>query len=169
MAWSLLAVLALIMMLTSCDDSTIESPVPAGRVHYSCNIGTINLAMGQGTGQAHIDSPGGYVRIYDKQKLMATDEVGTGGLLLCHDLSSSSVYAYDLACPYCYSRGGSPAEKLHRLTVDGFNAQCDKCGSVFGHVFWGMPTPTSGPANKKNYLLRQYHAHCNGDILVATP
>lgn len=156
---------------TSCDDAIIESPVPAGRVHYSCNIGIINDVMGRDKGQADLDCPGGYVRIYDKQKLMATDEVGTGGLLLLHNFENTGFYAFDLTCPYCYKVGGSPAEKMHRLTIsqEFFNkAQCNVCGSEFGSVFYGSPAPSAGPANEHNYILRKYNAYAVGENLVVT-
>lgn len=158
------------LTLSSCDEGAYESPVPAGRVHYTCNITLVNSVMQQDKGQTMLEVPGGYVRIYDKQKLMATDEVGTGGLLLLHNFDGTSYYAFDLTCPYCYKIGGNPTEKMHRITIgdDGFKAVCPSCSSEFGSVFWGSPAGTAGPANEHNYLLRQYKAYCVGDNLTVT-
>ncbi len=161
--------LLLPLLFVSCSDETFESPVPAGYVRYSCNITTVNLAMGQGAPQVGIDSPGGYVRVYDKSKLTANDEVGTGGLLLLQDYEGH-FYAFDLTCPYCYKVGTSTAGKMHRIVMqtDGLAACCTNCDSEFGAVYYGSPAPTAGPANEHNYLLRQYKATPYGDILTVT-
>ena len=161
---------SLLLALSSCDTASIDSPVPVGRVNYTCNITLINTVMQQDKDQTTLECPGGYVRIYDKQKLMATDDVGTGGLLLLHNFENTGYYAFDLTCPYCYKVGGTPAEKMHRIdiTSDGSKALCPVCESEFGSVFWGSPAPTKGPANQHNYLLRQYRAYCVGDKLTVT-
>ena len=157
-------------MFIGCHDSIGERPVPAGYVSYSCTLSTVNIVMGQGDPQTPLESPGGYVRCYDKKLLMANESWGTGGLLLVHGFEASAYYAYDLACPYCYAIHSTSATKLHRLKIaaDGQTAHCDDCGSDFGAIFWGSPAPTAGPANENNYPLRQYRASLVGDRLVVT-
>ena len=159
-----------LLLCASCHDNTCESPVPAGYVRYSCVLSTINITMEQGDPQVPLESMGGYVRCFDAKKRAATDEWGTGGLLLVHGYESTAFYAFDLACPYCYATAATASAKLHRLDIasDGMTAVCPDCDSRFGSIFWGSPAPTAGPANQNNYLLRQYRASLSGDRLVVT-
>lgn len=159
-----------LLLLTACNDSIRESPVPAGYVRYSCVLSTINLVMEQGNPQIPVDAIGGYVRCFDPLKRTALDGWGTGGLLLVHGFEGDNYYAYDLACPYCYTQAAKAADKVHRLVIesDGQTAYCPDCSSKFGAIFWGSPIPTEGPANQENYLLRQYKATLSGDRLIIT-
>jgi len=165
--WSALCVS--LLLLSSCHDRTLESPVPAGYVDYSCYLTTVNIYMEQGDPQVPLESQGGFVRCFDAKKRALSDGWGTGGLLLVHGYEASAFYAYDLACPQCYVIANSAASKIHRLEMasDGCTAVCPDCQSEFGSIFWGSPAPTgAGPANKNNYLLRQYHATLVGDKLI---
>lgn len=159
-----------LILCTSCKDEITESPVPAGYVRYSCSLLHVNIIMEQGDPQVPLESPGGYVRCYDSSKRMAEEGWGTGGLLLVHGFDNDHYYAYDLACPHCYATYATSATKLHRLQMDkdGITAICPDCESKFGSIFWGSPAATSGPANKDNHILRQYHAGLVGDKLVVT-
>lgn len=157
-----------LVLLSACHDRTLESPVPAGYVDYSCNIYTVNIIMEQGDPQVPLESQGGYVRCYDAQKRNVSDGWGTGGLLLVHGFDAATFYAYDLACPQCYVVANSATSKIHRLEIasDGMTAVCPDCGSEFKYVFSGSPAPTAGPANQNNYVLRQYKASLVGDKLI---
>lgn len=151
--------------LWACADSVYESPVPAvGYLNYTCNIETINAIVGQVEGQAQLNSPGGYVRIYDKRVLTAADALARGGLLLLQNYEGTQFFAFDLACPNCYA-GGYTGTKVQRLVMDEsqMSAVCPTCGSEFGAIFWGSPAPTKGPANENNYILRQYKAYLLND------
>lgn len=154
--------------LASCTDDALESPVPLHYVSYSCNIHTVNVVMEQTGKQAQLDSPGGYVRVWEAEKLTASDAIGLGGLLLLQNFEGTAFYAFDLTCPYCYSQGGGAQERMKRITMkeDGFTAVCDHCGSEFGAIYWGSPASTAGPANEENYILRQYRALLLGDVLT---
>ena len=156
------------MLLASCSDSIGDSPVPAGEVRYSCTLATINLIMEQGDPQTPLESMGGYVRCYDRQKMAGNEAWGTGGLLLVHGYEDVAYYAYDLACPYCWVANGASAAKIQQLVIadDCQTARCATCESRFGAIFWGSPAPTAGPANESNYPLRQYRASLVGDKLV---
>lgn len=165
--WSALCVS--LLLCSACHDRTLESPVPAGYVDYSCNINTVNIIMEQGDPQVPLESPGGYVRCFDPQKRKLSEGWGTGGLLLVHGFDSDAFYAFDLSCPQCYVTANAAASKVHRLEMagDGYTAVCPDCHSEFGSIFWGSPAPTGkGPANQNNYLLRQYHATLVGDKLL---
>lgn len=157
-------------MVCSCDEDILESPVPERYVSYSCNIHTVNVVMEQTVGQVQLDSPGGYVRIWDAGKLTASDAIGLGGLLLLHSFDDTGFFAFDLTCPYCYQRGGNAQEKMQRIVVkeDGLTARCLHCHSEFGAIYWGSPAATGGPANSENYILRQYKAIPVGDVLTVT-
>ena len=145
----------------ACADDVFESPVPMGRyIRYTCNIETVNAVAGQTAGQPQLNSPGGYVRIYDKRLFTASDEPGVAGfLLLQSSIDLGRFYAFDLACPYCYRQGyTSAAARRIEMKTDGMTACCSACASEFGAVLWGSPAPTAGPANAESYILRQYHA-----------
>jgi hypothetical protein len=156
----LLLTLGLSGMATACTDGLTESPVPMpSRVSYSCDVELINAVCSQ-TKQANLNTPGGYVRVYQKGTYTASDYIGWGGLLLLQSYEGA-YYAFDLACPYCYK---NPTGHVVRLTVaDGFTATCPTCASAFGAVFYGSPAPTAGPANEQGYILRQYKASLLAD------
>lgn len=153
--------LLIAILLVSCGDTT-DSVIPIYDVLYSCNIMLINSVMEQDK-QTQLNCQGGYVRIYDRKKLAASDIVGAGGLLILQSFEGA-FFAYDLACPYCYQEGFTSA-KVHRLDMkdDGLTAHCPSCGSEFGSVMWGIPAATKGEANKENLILRQYNARLLAD------
>ena len=151
--WSnrLLPLLALFALSACVGVESVESPVPAYNVRYSCNISTINAAMGQND-LPNLDSSPGVVLINQYQNL--SDNIGVCGLLLYHAATEDVFYAYDLACPYCYRKN-----KLSAIGMkDPFVAQCPTCESEFGAIQYGSPAPTAGPANAENFHLRQYRA-----------
>lgn len=141
-----------LLFLASCAERTsFESPVPAYNVRYSCNISTINAALGQ-TNLPNLDSQPGVVLV--NQYLHQSEVIGVCGLLLYHAVTEDAFYAYDLACPYCYQHGTHRAITMQ----DPFIAVCPDCQSQFGAVQYGSPAPTAGPANAENLHLRQYRA-----------
>lgn len=142
----------LLLLYPACAELEIqESPVPRYNVRYSCNINTINAAMGQ-SDLPNLDSQPGVVLI--NQYLNVSDVIGVCGLLLYHAAMEDVFYAYDLACPYCY-RQNKPTALIMK---DIFTAQCPGCSSEFGAIQYGSPAPTAGPANKENLHLRPYRA-----------
>ena len=155
--------ISLSLLASSCVDvESVESPVPVYDVSYSCNISTINAAMGQ-TDIPNLDAQPGMVLV--NQYTALSDNIGVCGLLLYHAAIDNVFYAYDLACPYCFKQGKPVAIGLK----DCFTAQCGNCLSEFGAIQYGSPAPTAGPANADNLHLRQYQAHLTGyDILTVT-
>lgn len=150
------------LALSSCSDAIVESPVPEYNVNYSCNISTINAAMGQ-TDLPNLDSQPGMVLI--NQYLHASENIGVCGLLLYHAATDDVYYAYDLACPYCYEHSKTIPIEMK----DPFTAYCPQCLSEFGAVQYGSGAPTSGVANENNLFLRQYRARLSGySTLVVT-
>lgn len=152
-------------LFSSCgDDDLSESPIPALRVNYSCNITTINAALQQND-VPHLDCQPGYVLI--NAHLNVSEVIGKGGLLLFHSAFEDTYYAFDLACPYCYKHGNQVVEIEMK---DTFAAICPKCHSEFSGVQYGSPAASAGPANEENLPLRHYHAkRVNYNTLVVTP
>lgn len=145
-----------VLLAGSCvEQNAYESPVPALNVQYSCNVSTINAAMGQ-SDLPNLDSQPGVVMINQWKNL--SEVIGVCGLLLYHAATEDVYYAYDLACPYCYTHGTRTAIRMK----DPFTAQCSDCKSEFGAVQYGSPAPTAGPANQENMHLRQYRARMAG-------
>lgn len=152
--------LIIFLAVAACNDSFTESPVPMpAYVSYSCNVETVNAIMQQ-VNQAQLNTPGGYVRIYDRRTISVSDYIGIGGLLLLQNYELQ-YYAFDLACPYCYKSYGQSIQRIEMQ--DALTAACPNCGSQFGAVIYGSPAPTAGPANTENYTLRQYRANLMGD------
>lgn len=150
----------LVLSATACDDNFTESPVPMPvRVSYSCNVETVNAIMQQ-LNQAQLNTQGGYVRVYDRRTISASDYIGIGGLLLLQNYEQQ-YYAFDLACPYCYKTYGQTIQRIEM--ADALTAACPNCGSQFGAIIYGSPVPTAGPANTENDILRQYRADLMGD------
>ena len=152
--------LLLVVSLVGCIDDIQNSPVPEPAVvSYSCDIELVNALMQQ-TRQTQLNSPGGYVRIYNRQTLHEQDRIGNAGLLVVQSLEGGSFYAYDLTCPYCYKF--SP--HLTRIDIaDGLSAICPECESRYGAIFYGSPAPAEGLANAHQCILRQYRATLMGD------
>lgn len=161
--WWVDGLLALLLATSCVDAITVDSPVPAFDVRFSCNISTINAAMGQSE-LPNLDCQPGVVMINQYQH--QADVIGVCGLLLYHAATEDAFYAYDLACPYCYQHG----RQRHAITMlDAFTAQCPSCKSEFGAVQYGSPAPTAGPANAENLHLRPYHARlANYSTLVVS-
>lgn len=161
--WRALPLVATALGLSSCDEvSSIDSPVPEYNVRYSCNVSTINAAMGQ-TDWPNLDSQPGLVMV--NQYTQLSDIIGVCGLLLYHAAVEDVYYAFDLACPYCYVHQNHTPVGMK----DPFVAQCPVCKSEFGAVQYGSPAPTAGPANKENLHLRQYRARmASYNTLVVT-
>ena len=159
--WSV-SLLPLLLAAACVGVEAVESPVPAYNVRYSCNISTINAALGQND-LPNLDSQPGVVLINQYQH--ASDNIGVCGLLLYHAATDDVFYAYDLACPYCYRRNALSALAMK----DPFVARCPGCESEFGAIQYGSPAPTAGPANADNLHLRQYQARMTGyTTLVVT-
>lgn len=152
-----------IALFASCDEAITESPIPARKVTFNCNISTINAAMGQ-QDVPNLDCQPGYVLINEYRNV--SEIIGVAGLLLYHSAFDDVFYAYDLACPYCWQH----TSKAVQISMkDMFTAQCKDCQSEFGAVQYGSPAPTVGPANEENLILRQYKAHMTGySTLVVT-
>ncbi len=159
--WLLFALCSLLFpFLTSCTDDFVTSPVPEPAVvSFSCDIEMVN-AQQQQVQQPQLNSPGGYVRVYDRKTLTQQDRVGNAGLLLVQSLEGGQFYAFDLTCPYCYKT----SHHISRIVIyDALHAHCPTCASKFGAIFYGSPAPTEGPANAAKALLRQYRAILLGD------
>lgn len=160
----LVSSVALISLGSCVDDNLAESPIPALRVNYSCNVSTINAALQQ-TDVPHLDCQPGYVLI--NAHLNVSEVIGYGGLLIFHSAFENTYYAFDLACPYCYQQ----SHKVQSIEMnDTFSAICPVCESEFRGVQYGSPAASVGPANAENLPLRAYRAKMiNGNTLLVTP
>ena len=164
---TLKSLLCAIVLLTSCKDDVTDSVIPEYNIHYSCNATLVNAYLQQ-TEQVGLDCQGGYVRVYNKKNLSASDVIGLGGLLILQNYEGA-FHAFDLACPYCFAEGKT-GTKVSRISMkdDGITAVCPSCASEYGAVFWGSPAPTAGPANEEKLILRRYRAQRLMDGVTVT-
>ena len=80
--------------------------IEPAKVSFKCNIHTINKVEGQTECEPLDDEFGGYC-IIEKSK-HKNEQVGHMGLVLLKDPHSGNIWAYDLLCPTCATKGEHP-------------------------------------------------------------
>ncbi len=137
----------LLLLLSSCEDTTYRSSVPSYPVGMKINI----LAE-----YPHLQSTATGEYITFTEPRYPTEAVGYAGLLI-YVAMDAQYHAYDLACPHCLSREDG-------VTVDGFFAICPLCGEEYDLSF-GLAVPTKGISKE---ALRQYTATYSNGYLTIT-
>lgn len=127
-----------LFMLFSC--STEENPIPDRQVYIKRNIATAGLTSSM-------------TYLYIKNRTLATDRIGFGGIVIVRD-AEGSFAAFDIACPNECDEDivvGKPNEMLQ--------CACDSCGEVFDLSF-GLATPTKGISH---WQLKKYSVRIDGN------
>ena len=149
----------LITLLTSCEDTTFRSSVPTYpvRVVIDTRIGEFVHFQPTSLGSHVVVNKDGYF-LDDRwvNAVSAMDAWGYGGILVY--ISSMGYDAYDLACPYCASRG-----LCRTCLVDGANAVCPECGEEYD-LMSGLANPRQGIAHET--LRRMNLINSDGRITV---
>ena len=131
--------------------------IEPAKVNFKCNIHTINKVEGQTKCAPLDDKFGGYC-IIEKSKHKG-EAVGHMGLLLLKDSFSDKIWAYDLLCPTCYTKGEKRAIRMQTIIV----ARCEYCNSEWQNIHMGA----AGQTNQEGkYWLIAYKTEVNGDILT---
>lgn len=136
-------ILALALTLVACEDTTFQSSVPAYpvRVVIDTKMGAFVHFQPTSLGSHVVVKKDGYF-MDGRYVLPVTtmDAWGYGGVVVY--VSSNGFDAYDLACPYCASRGS-----CHTCSVDGARAACPVCGEEYD-LLSGVAVPTKGIAHE---------------------
>ena len=130
-------------LLVACEGTTFRSSVPAYpvRVVIDTRIGAFVHFQPTSLGSQVIVNKDGYF-LDDKwvSAVSAMDAWGYGGVVVY--VSTMGYVAFDLACPYCASRGACNA-----CTIDGMNAVCPVCGEEYD-IMSGAAVPQQGIAHE---------------------
>lgn len=122
----------------SCADEAPRFTIPFAPVNFRIDM----------NGHDHmLKNPLAYKIFTEKDRRNEYDRVGFSGLLAVSDVSGSSIFVYDLCCPF-------EADKHITVTPtsDG-KAVCKTCGSTY-ITMYGLGTSESGPSKKP---LQQYN------------
>ena len=126
------------LMFASCEDTTFRSSVPTYPVHVVIDMDMGSFVHFQNMVQGeHIDVlPDGFY--YNDQWVLplGVNACGYGGVLVY--VSVNGYDAYDLACPYCASKG-----QCSTCIIDGMFAKCMECGEEYD-VASGTAAPQKG-------------------------
>ena len=119
-----------VMIVESCTDESQIFTIPYAPVSFRIDLNGLDYELKEAL----------TFKTFTEKRL-SEDKIGFSGILLVSDITASSIYAYDLCCPY---------EDNKSIKVDpliGGKAKCNNCGSVFVTMY-GLGTPESGPSNE---------------------
>ena len=127
------------------------------KVNFQCNIHTINKTEGQQTAWPLDGEYGGYCIIWKSKH--KNEQVGHMGLVLLKDPHSGNIWAYDLLCPTCATKGVKRSIYMQTKIV----ARCDFCNSEWQNIHMG----SAGQTNQEGkFWLICYKAELNRDMLT---
>lgn len=137
-----------LLLLSSCRDTTFFSSVPSYPVQFELNIWAE---------YPHFVPDNGFQALTFTQRRYDVDYLGFAGLLIWVDMNAE-YKAADLCCTHCLTRDAA-------VRVDGFYAVCDKCGEQYD-ISYGIGNPTKGISNE---MLRHYKVLYGNGKLRVTP
>ena len=144
----ILSIFIFLFSLSSCENTTWKSSVPTYpvQVNIDTKLGEFVHFQPTATGAYVIANRDGYF-MNGKYVLPfpVTDAYGYGGVVVYVDIFDYS--AYDLACPYCASRG-----TCRPCNIDGAFAVCPECGEQYD-LMSGTAAPQKGLSREP---LRKY-------------
>jgi len=120
--------------------------IEPAKVSFKCNIHTINKVEGQ-TGCEKLDDEFGGYCVIEKSK-HKNEQVGHMGLVLLKDPHSGNIWAYDLLCPTCATKGVKRSIFMQTKIV----ARCDSCNSEWQNIHMGSSGKKINKENFSDYL-----------------
>ncbi|HBT84419.1 MAG TPA: hypothetical protein DEB12_00730 [Porphyromonadaceae bacterium] len=134
----------LFILFLSCEDNTPRLTIPYAPVNFTVDLNSYDYSLRESLS---------FKIFTETERRFDSDRFGYAGLLVVADVTGSTIYAYDLCCPYEDNRNIKVEP-----TGDG-KAICYECKSVFdimrGHSGLGFGTPVSGPSEEplQSYLV----------------
>lgn len=151
---------SLLLLLCACEGTSFRSSVPIYPVRVSIDTKIGEFVHFQPTAMGsyiEVNRDGYFLNGKYVLPFPVTDACGYGGVLVYVDLFGYS--AYDLACPYCASRGlKQPCE------INGAYAVCPNCGEEYD-LASGTAAPQKGLINET--LLRLNIINSDGKLTVS--
>lgn len=132
-----------VFVLGACEGTTFQSSVPAYpvRIVIDTRLGEfVHFQPSNLYSYLVVNQDGYFLNGKYIQDRAITDAYGYGGVLAY--ISMNGYDAYDLACPYCASRGYKRS-----CEVDGFYATCPECGEQY-ELASGTAAPRNGIAHE---------------------
>lgn len=130
-----LAVTIIFLFILSCLDDTPLLTIPFAPVNFTIDLG----------GQDYSLKVGMSYKIFTEPRV-DSDRLGYAGLLIVADVTGSTVFAYDLCCPYEDNRN------IRVVPLGDGKVKCPVCNSVFitmfGYSGFGFGTPEKGPSKE---------------------
>ncbi len=130
-----LLIITLFIFIVTCEDDSPRMTIPYAPVNFTVDLNGYDYTLKEAMSY----------KIFTEPRL-GTDRLGYAGLLVVGDATGSTIYAYDLCCPY-------EDDKNIRVTprLDG-KAQCPECNSLFitmfGYSGFGLGTSEEGPSTE---------------------
>ncbi len=131
---------ALLLSLTACDGTTFGSSVPRLRVNIRLDLRQSSfVTFTPENTYAYVTATrkGFYLNGEYAAPALDTDYFGYGGVVIYVNMLGG-YDAYDMACPYCASRGYA-----HTCKVNSMSAVCPVCGEEY-QLWSGTGIPTKG-------------------------
>jgi hypothetical protein len=122
----------LLLIAASCAD---ESP------RFTIPVAPVNLRIDVNGYDYELKTPLSYKIFTENMRRSESDRFGFAGVFLVSDANGSSIFAYDLCCPYEDKRDVTVVPR-----ADG-KARCSSCGSIFVTMY-GLGSVESGVATE---------------------
>jgi len=148
--------IGILLLLTACEGTVNQSSVPRSPVHLEINtkLEFTDFVPSNLYSYITVNQNGYKENGKFKKNVTMTDAWGYGGVVVY--ISDAGYVAFDLACPYCASRGmNSPCD------VDGISAVCPTCGEEY-ELWSGYAFPRKGISREAMRRIEVFHS---GDII----
>lgn len=146
----ILSVIILFVISISCEDQIPHNNIPNASVSFTLMLNSRDNILNNWLA---------YKTFTEKDRRFDSDRFGFGGLLVVTDNTGSSIYAYDLSCPY------EGKKNIVVIPTSDGKATCSGCQSVYvtiygrsvpGRGMVGFGNAESGPAAKEKISLKSY-------------
>lgn len=146
-----LSLVLLLFIFFSCDDQIPHNNIPNAPVNFTLMLNSRDNILKNWL--AH-------KTFTEKDRRLDSDRFGYGGLLVVTDNTGSSIFAYDLSCPY------EGKKNILVTPKDDGKAECEECGSVYTTIYGssipgrgmvGLGNAVYGPAAKEKISLKPYN------------
>ncbi len=124
--------LLLLLLFVACVDEAGEFTIPIAPVNFEIHLVSYDVELRNALA---------YKIFTEEARRRDTDRFGYAGLLVVTDAAGSTLFAYDLCCPY------EDNKNIKVVPVGDGKAECPSCGSVFVTMY-GQGSVAQGPARQ---------------------
>lgn len=132
MKQSVVVLLLFLLPFVACVDEAEEFTIPMAPVNFEIHRASYDVELRNALA---------YKVFTETDRRRDTDRFGYAGLLVVTDVTGSTLFAYDLCCPY-------EDNKSIKVVPEGDGkAECPSCGSAFVTMY-GQGSVVKGPARQ---------------------